>query len=210
MRTIVNFANNQRYFVGTQRLILSVNETQKTSNIVCYNNDNLNCPTHQDNPYAFKLYAMKSIGKGSVLWLDSSVELVRDAEDVWSIIERDGFFMEDSGHSVGSWCNDRVLCNFNLSREDACAMPMFSAGFMGINFESEVGVEFFNRWWESMERGDFRGDWSNHRHDMACGSIIANRMGLNKKYTSGGQFFPYVGSGYGEPKETAVGHLVGC
>lgn len=210
MRTIVNFYNNERYFNGTQRLLLSINETQKTSRVELFNDATLDCPSHQANPYAFKLYAMKSVGKGSVLWLDSSVKLVRDAEEVWDIIEKDGVFMEDSGHSVGSWCNDRVLSNFNLNREDAYTMPMFSAGFMGVNFESSIGKEFFDLWWNSMERGDFKGDWSNHRHDMTCGSIIANQMGLNKKYTSGGQYFPYIGSGYGEPKESAVGHLVGC
>lgn len=213
-RTIVNLCtDDSRYVGGTERLrsSFSTQRNSQCSLTIFKGVDSCGAPRHQDNPYAFKLYAMKSAGLDfrSVLWLDSSVVLVRDTTPIWELLEEQGVFFEDSGHSVGQWCNDRVLSNFGITREEAHAMPMFSAGFSGVNFQHEIGKEFFIRWWESMERGDFKGDWSDHRHDMTCGSIIANQMGLKNLYTSGGMFFPYIGSGYSEPKETAVGHLLG-
>jgi len=33
-----------------------------------------------------------------------------------------------------------------------------------------------------MQAGAFKGDWSNHRHDMACGSMIAWLMNMDKNY----------------------------
>jgi hypothetical protein len=216
MRTIVNcHTQDDRYKRCYQRL----NKSFKTQNsgtislVTFFGESSCGAPLHKDNPYAFKLYSMISLSSDeqrSVLWLDASVVLVRDASEVFEIIERDGVFFEKSGHSVGQWCNDETLQNFGITREEAYAMPMFSSGFMGISFEHEIGREFFKRWWESMERGDFKGSWSNHRHDQTSGSIIANQMGLAKNMMREHHFFPYVGDNYAEPKETAIGHLVGC
>ena len=63
--------------------------------------------------------------------------------------------------------------------------------------------------------GIFKGAWTNdnnsesadprckgHRHDMVCGSIIANQLGMTA-YTPE-RYMAYVGEEYGEPPETAV------
>lgn len=170
----------------------------------------LGAPLHTDNPYAFKIYAIEhawGMGYDKVLWLDASVYAVKDPSPVFDWITKHGVFMEEAGHYVGQWCNDQTLEYFAITREQAMTMPMFSAGFVGFDFSNPIARQFFDRWKESMLAGMFKGDYSNHRHDMTCGSIIANKMKL--PMSSGGQFFAYIGQGYGPPSETAIFHLQG-
>ena len=58
-----------------------------------------------------------------------------------------------------------------------------------------------------MNAGCFKGSWANHRHDMTCGSIIANQMGLTKDWSDGGHYFAYIGQGYSQPQESAIFYL---
>lgn len=207
-RCIVNLATS-KFWGGQERLRQSL----VGYDVITFQHETqINAPLHTDNPYAFKIYAIESArdkGYDQVLWLDASVYAVNDPKPVFDWIDKHGYFMEEAGHYVGQWCNDQTLAFFGITREKAMTMPMFSAGFVGLDFRSETAVTFFSRWKNAMLNGMFKGDWSNHRHDLTCGSIIANQMGLVSSYSPGGNFFAYIGPGYGEPKESVVFHLKG-
>ena len=169
-------------------------------------------PRHEDNPYAFKLYAIdhaRNLGYEQVLWLDASVIAVKSPAPVFKWLDNNEVFFEEAGHYVGTWCNGGTLAYFGLPRMDAMKMPMFAAGYCGFDFRTKTAQDFFDRWWKSMEAGAFRGSWADHRHDMTCASIIANQMGLLERYSPGGQFFAYIGPAYSAPKETVCFHLIG-
>lgn len=212
-------SNDMKYINGQKRLTSSYWEyhpTESPLDGIMYSSFqsevDLGSPTHHENPYAFKIYAiekMKDLGYDQILWLDSSIVFVKNAKPIFDWIEEKGCFFEEAGHWVGSWCNDRTLDYFKITREEAMSMPMFSAGFTGLDFTNEKAIEFFERWKNSMIDGQFKGDWSNHRHDMTCASIIANQMNMVKDYSSGGQFFAYIGGGYSKPKESVICHLIG-
>lgn len=162
--------------------------------------------THLDNPYSFKITAIEialQAGYKQILWLDSSCYAIRPIRKVFDIIDEQGYFMEEAGHYVGTWTNDFTLNHFGIARDEAMKIPMFSAGFTGINFDTEIGREFFGQWKEAMLHGCFKGAWSNanktesqdprcegHRHDMSSASIIANKLGM--KYQKGGTYFQYA------------------
>lgn len=159
-------------------------------------------PPHEENPYAFKVYAIdmvRQMGYDYILWLDSSVYAIKDVQPVFDIIARDGYLMQDSGHVVGHWCNDGTLEYFRLSREMAMSKPMYgNAGMLGLDFTTALSFgdkkkpySWFMIWKQTMERGFFKGSWGNHRHDMTCGSIIANELGM--KYIPGDQILQYAG-----------------
>lgn len=216
-KVIVNVVNHAAPYVYAQkRLVGSFWDfhipEEETKIMPLVGEDSVGSPYHQNNPYAFKIHAMDyahQMGYEQVLWLDASIVFVKHSKPIFDWITEKGFFFEEAGHWVGSWCNDRTLEYFGISREEAMTMPMFSAGFTGIDFTNSVAVEFFNKWKQSMLDGQFVGDWSNHRHDMTCASIIANQMGLVKSYSSGGNYFAYVGSGYAQPKESVICNLLG-
>lgn len=216
-KVIVNVVNQVAPYINAQKRLVNsfwnfhIPE-EETKIMPLIGEESVGSPYHQNNPYAFKIYAMEyahSMGYSQVLWLDASIVFVKHSKPIFDWISQKGFFFEAAGHWVGSWCNDRTLDYFGISREEAMTMPMFSAGFTGIDFTNEIAVNFFTKWKQSMLDGQFIGDWSNHRHDMTCASIIANQMGLVKDYSSGGNYFAYIGSGYGQPQESVICNLLG-
>lgn len=163
-------------------------------------------PMHQDNPYAFKIYAieeMKNRGYNQVLWVDCSVWAIKSIVPIFDIISTDGYICQEAGHNVGRWTNDRTLNYFGISRDEAMDIPMYgNAGFLGLDFDTEIANNFFNKWKQSMLDGMFIGEWNNnnqtesqdsrcdgHRHDMSCGSII--RHNLKMKMQSGMDYLQY-------------------
>lgn len=210
---IVNLINNNGYSRGQERLSQFWQTFGADVDFVRLGNEqSVGSPLHKDNPYAFKIYAIEHVrqkGYDQILWLDASVYPVKDITPVFDWLTDKGIFLEEAGHLAGSWCPQRVLDYFGITKEQAMQMPMFSAGFCGFDFTNPISVEFFAEWKESMLNGMFKGSWADHRHDMTCGSIIANKQGLLPLYSPGGQFFAYVGPGFSQPKETVCFHLQG-
>ena len=104
---------------------------------------------------------------------------VGDLSVIENIIKTDGYFLSESGHWVGSWTNQFTRDYFKSSQKKAkypAVIFMFSAGFSGLNRDSPIAMEFFRQWKASALAGCFRGSWSDHRHDMRAGSIIAQRL----------------------------------
>jgi hypothetical protein len=200
---IVNFSTEQ-YYKGQERLLNSLGGAKS----LMIRDSIKESPTHQESPYEFKIHAIKRAFEldDIVLWADSSMYLVGDLSRLEKIITQEGYFMQDAGHKVGKWCNDFTRNYFNLeSYEDY--HPMFIAGIVGLNKKSIDALEWFYRWETSAKMGCFKGDWSNHRHDMTSGSIIAGRMGL--KLHPEFSYVSYVGPGYPEPNKQEVFHCQG-
>lgn len=204
MKAIVSLATDL-FRRGQIRLMDSlINKTD--ADFIGFNSvEQVAAPPHSNNPYAFKIYAIQAAlnrGYRQILWLDASAYAVNPVQPIFDIIERDGYFLEEAGHWAGTWANDKALNYFGIDRDEAMTIPMFSAGWTGLNFEAEIAREFFARWKNAMLSGCFIGGWHNtektesqderckgHRHDMVCGSIIAHKLGM--KYTTGGSFFQY-------------------
>lgn len=215
-RCIVSLATGpERYHLGLRRLEDSTREFCTTDQIATdfyAGVEPVGAPSHDLNPYAFKVYAIqqaRDAGFNQVLWLDACHVQVKSALPVFDWLTEKGIFLEEAGHLVGSWCNEYTLRYFGISREEAMKMPMFAAGYCGFDFRRPESIEFFAEWKESMLNGCFKGSWIDHRHDMTCGSIIANKRGLVPKYSPGGQFFAYVGPAYVQHLPTACFHLYG-
>jgi len=205
---VVNFAT-PNYARGQNRLASSI----RGYGYKMYNNySEIGSPTHHESPYQFKIHAIESALEldDIVLWMDASMYIAGDLSIIENIIKTDGYFMEEAGHWVGSWCNKHTRRYFGLTAEEA-AVPgglfMFSAGLVGLNKTSVVAMDFLAQWKNSALAGCFRGDWVDHRHDMTAGSIIAQRLGM--KYQRGGSHLSYIGPGYSRPEDTSVVYCQG-
>jgi hypothetical protein len=205
---IVNFATGH-YLKGQKRLSNSLNGHKQ---LMLSDYTSICSPTHSESPYEFKVHAIeKAVGFDDlVLWVDASMWRVGDLSAIENIINEDGYFQSEAGHWVGSWTNQFARNYFKLT-EDEAKVPgglfMFSAGLLGLNKKSEIAMDFFKQWKESALAGCFRGDWKDHRHDMSCASIIAQRLGM--KYQRGGQHMAYIGPGYSEPEPGVIFKLQG-
>lgn len=201
---IVNFATKE-YSRGQKRLSDSIPDNY--NKLVFSQYESIGSPSHKESPYEFKIHAIKTAAELDpiVLWMDSSMWVVGDLSIIENIIKTEGFFGEESGHYCYDWSNEHCRNYHGLSKEEN--LIMFSAGLLGLNFNNPTAASFFTMWKMSAEAGCFRGDWSNHRHDMVNASIIAQRLGL--KFQRGGTYLSYIGPGYGKPSDTSIVYLQG-
>lgn len=205
---IVNFSTHE-YRKAQKRLEDSLNGYNK---LMFSSYEEIESPTHWESPYEFKCHAiLKALNHDPVvLWCDSSLWRVGDLSKIENIISDHGYFMEEAGHWVGSWTNQHTRKYFQLTAEEAQVpggMSMFSAGLLGLDFNTPIAKEFFQQWLASAKAGCFKGSWTDHRHDMTAGSIIAERLGM--KYQRGGQHMSYIGEGYSKPEPGSVFYLQG-
>lgn len=208
-KAIVNLSTIS-YNKGKLRMIESLKNNFDGDILIFDNEFSVGSPIHDENPYAFKIYAIeKALLKGynQILWLDASVYAIKDVSPLFDIIKINGLFMEDSKFYVGDWCNEYTLDYFKINRSQASNIPMFSGGFIGFDFTNKMAIEFFDNWKNSMIAGCFKGNWSNHRHDMTCGSIIAHQMGIIDNYVECGNFFSNANTNINNQKETVIFHL---
>jgi hypothetical protein len=204
---IVTFANEHgNYLKGLERLRVSLRGKFDGNFFGFVGEENVGAPKHEDDPYAFKVYAIDllvSSGYTKILWLDSSVYAVKNVMPVFDEIKARGYIMQEAGHMAGSWCNDATLRYFGLTRRQAMEMPMYgNAGMLGLDMEHDTARDFFERWKQSMQSGCFKGSWLNHRHDMSCGSIIANMLGM--QYVRGDEWLQYGGESDAVLNDTIV------
>ena len=208
-RAIINIATpNAWYPKGQQRLRQSL----QGENFLGYIGEHsVNAPKHSQVPYAFKPFALdwlRQKGFTSIMWLDASMYAVKSLEPLWDIIETKGWLMEEGGHWLGRWCNERALRNMGITREQANAIPMYSAGMTGLDLNNEKAVNFLNEWLRFAKDGEtFKGSWQDHRHDMSVASFLAWKLGMD--YECGGTYLSYIGEVYGKPSDTSIIHLAG-
>lgn len=210
-RCIVNLATGP-HIKGQVRLKHELDKFWNEPVLLFQNEAQVKAPLHLANAYAFKVYCIdEAIERGyeQILWLDASVYPIKDPTPVFDWLSLKGIFLEEAGHYVGQWCNDRTLEYFGITRDEAMTMPMFSGGFIGLDFRKPKSHEFFFNWKKAMQDGMFHGSWADHRHDMTVGSIIANQMNLVKDYSRGGHFFAYTGPGYAEPQTSVTFYVRG-
>jgi hypothetical protein len=222
-KAIINFANG-RYMIGQERLKKSLIEHGFDGDFIGWQNENqIGSPPHKANPYAFKTHGFQKAfdqGYDMVVWLDASVVAVADIQPMWDKIESQGYIMQEAGHLCSTWCNDASLQHFGITRDKAQHFPMYgNAGFLGLNRHNEKAMDFFNQWHNASKIGAFIGSWDNknnsesrdtrckgHRHDMSCGSIIANQ--LKMKMESGNEWLHYAPPTQ-QPKTNVIFHAQG-
>lgn len=206
MKKAIVSLSTPSYAKAEQRLSESLKGKTDAHVYLYQSESSIGSPSHQENPYAFKIYAIKKAfeaGYTKILWLDSSCYAIKDISPVFDIIESEGYFMEYAGHLAGTWTNDRALDYFGITRDEAMEIPLFSAGFTGLDFTNEIVKEFFKTWEQAMLDGMFRGKWDNkektesqdercfgHRHDLSTASIIAYQLGM--PFHSGENLFQYA------------------
>jgi hypothetical protein len=157
--------------------------------------DEIGSPTHAENPYAFKVYAIekvRSMGYRYVLWCDSILQLLKPIEALLPQITARGVYLAQDGWACGTWANDRALEAFGVSRDQAMDITSVWACFMAFDFAVPAAQEFFRRWKQAAESGLFRGvhyNWNKtesqdprcrgHRHDQTCAELVAYMVGIS-------------------------------
>jgi len=220
-RAIANVSVGSWYPRGQARLAMSAHDVGFEGDLLMWRNEYPpGCPTHQEQPYAFKHVAFDASaarGNGATLWCDSSVWFIRNLEPLFNEIEQNGYWFMTQGWTVGTWCTDEVLPKLGTSRDEAFKMVMVTACMYGLDVTSDVGREVLDWMRARCADGSFRGPWQindgkaendptkvrGHRHDQTALSVIVHKLGLKVDYCPG-----YLQYSYGEattdPKVVAL------
>lgn len=165
-RCILNVANGHAYPRGQARLLDSL-KSRYTGEIRTWNGRlPEGAPPHDQEPYAFKLFAMEAAlkeGFDTLLWLDAAVWAVKDLTPVFEIIEGRGHFFFHGGATLGQRCSDSCLRIFAehmatpMTRDQAFQIPLMGGTVYGLCFKHENVRAFYDRWWHAYRLGAFRG-----------------------------------------------------
>jgi hypothetical protein len=222
-KAIINFSNG-RYIIGQDRLKQSLIAHGYDGDFIGWQNEQqIGAPPHKANPYAFKTFGFQKafdMGYDMVMWLDASVVAVANTQPIWDKIENEGYIMQYAGHMCGTWTNDNALRYFKVTRDKAMHYGMYgNAGFLGLNKHDEKAMDFFTQWHQASKVGAFIGNWDNktftesrdmrckgHRHDMSCGSIIANQLKMDM--VEGDKWLHYAPPTQ-QPKDGVILHAQG-
>ncbi len=194
-RCVVNLAVGGSFARGQARLRAALADTDPGLPVFAYGPRwPEGCPSHEDLPYAFKLWAMvQAIGHGftTVIWMDSSAVPVRSVAPLFEVAEREGAFVSDNyGWKNGQWTTDAFLAAEGTTRDAQMAVPHCSALVFGVCLTHPKGVILFD--WlrtlakkpEIMAGARDNADKScskdprclGHRHDQSLISLLAWRL----------------------------------
>jgi hypothetical protein len=189
---IVNVGTNG-YVTISERLNTSLNNVGYAGGRLIYSGRlPEGSPTHQETPYAFKIYAIEQalrLGYKQVLWLDSSLYPIRPLDDIQKYINDNGWFMFRTGYNLAQSVNDRTLEYARITRDEAETVTEYASGCVGLNFELPEAKELFNKWKQYMIDGQFKGSRSHdnqsddlrflfHRQDQSCLSLSMYTNGI--------------------------------
>ena len=168
-------------------------------------------PTHGKLHYAFKFYAIKAAFQQDyerVIWLDAGTELLAPMDPVFKMLDEKGYALLTGPDVLGEWISDGALEYLGATRERAMQLKLAGGCLIGINRESQVARNFFNKYEylaettrhfmcyhteQSVKDGVMRSvlvtDVDNvplsddprvkgHRSDEACFSIIMDQLGM--------------------------------
>lgn len=189
-----SYADSERYFKYAERLQQSLYQVNFTGDFYLFTEQNLDFPSHDIVPYAFKPYAIKKVKDldyDIVIWADSSIIAIKELNKFIEYVNQNGFiFFDNIGYSIADYTNESCLNKMNFSRQEAEKNPMIMACLMAFNFKNQLGCEIFDEYYNSAIPEIYYGNWQNHRHDQSAMSIILVQKGIKPLHPHS-TFFAY-------------------
>lgn len=136
-------------------------------------------------------------GFTNILWIDCSGWVIADPTPIFQQLDRDGYFILQSGYNCAQVCSDACLGHFGIDRDKAETINDSSTITFGVRIGNPIADDFIARWLNSAMEGAFHGNRVHdaadstdkrflfHRQDQACASLAA--------YLSGVELTPFGG-----------------
>ncbi len=190
---IINVALGYWYPKGQARLLESlriVGWNGVTRSWVSWPNDNYD----KTCAYNCKAAAFEESIKSDLsryLWLDCSFWAIHDPQEIFDIIQRDGYYFVNDGYNCAQTCSDACLKYFNITRDEAELIPGIASGIMGIDISNPIGKQFIYEFIRASKAGVAAGSRLHdgqskdprflfHRQDQSVASLIIGKMGLHR------------------------------
>ena len=207
-RCVVNVATGP-YVPLQSRLVASVRSSGWTGGLLLWSDAwPPGSPSHEEVPYGFKIHAIREAerrGFESVLWLDSPCLAQAPLAPLFERIEAVGHLFVTSHEKLGNWIGDAALAAYELSRDEAMALPLLHGSCFGLRLADLKASAWLASLEQAASLGHLNGPYFTdhapadvrrrkprasvgpastdprcwgHRHDEAIGSLLAPRFGL--------------------------------
>lgn len=181
-RAICNHAYGG-FGTGQDRLNRSLDAVGFTGGRVFFKDYLPGCPTHEEQPYAFKLFVIREAirqGFTSIVWVDARVWALKPLDPFFEILERDGIYLMTGGARMDAHSSDESLVRSGLTRDQAAEVPMLGGSLYGLDLTNPKTKAFFDEWWAWYEAGLFKSFTINtiNREKMYAGGYRGRSEGF--------------------------------
>lgn len=204
------------YAAGVDRLERSLIHHGTAADFLFYRNEYPpDSPTHNDNPYAFKIYGFREAlirGYKIMIHLDASFWAIKYPDLLFDIINEKGNFAFRSGYNCAQTCPDNLLENVGITRDQAEQIPETATGIVGINIDNPEGNAVYTYWEEFCNNGFFRNSRTHNpeessdprflfgRQDQSAYSMALYKAGINFCYEDYVAYYNGGNPGYNPDK----------
>lgn len=168
---IINCGVGGWYKAGSERLERSLIYNGYAGDMIFWRDEYPpNCPSHNDNPYAFKIAAFREAfnrGYTNVMWLDCSFWAIQNPTHLFDIINDNGNLAFRSGYNCANTCTDALLIDVGINRDEAEKIPETATGMVGINISNPDGLKVFEYWADFCDRGLFKNSRGHNPQESA-------------------------------------------
>lgn len=137
--------------------------------------------THEEQPYAFKLYAIMEalrLDYERIVWLDTSMALAKDITPLFGITGVGVF--HNLGHPLYKYISDEAMSILNVSENEVFNISQIWGGALFFDFSKQNANAVFLEICQAAEKGAFneggsiRDGFVAHRHDQAVMSVLVH------------------------------------
>lgn len=195
---IINCGVNGWYKIGSERLERSLIYNGWAGQLLFFKGEYPpNSPSHNDNPYAFKIYAIEEAIRqqySTLMLLDSSFWAIKNPAPIFDIISDKGVFAFRTGYNMAETCSDAALEWAGFTRDEAEYLPEIASGACGLRLDNPDGKAVYEMWKEGMELGLFKNSRTHDisdsadprmkfaRQDQSIWALAIHRQGLKFDY----------------------------
>lgn len=128
-------------------------------------------------------------GYKTIIWGDCSMTALRNVTPLVERIKADGMWIGKSGYNCAQVCTDAQLAYFDITRDQAEAIPDCASGIFGINVDHQAALSVIKEWIQAARNGVFSGSrlharqsadprFMFGRQDQSCLSLILHKHGV--------------------------------
>jgi|JI9StandDraft_1071089.scaffolds.fasta_scaffold06273_4 hypothetical protein len=130
-------------------------------------------------PYAFKVCMFKEaerLGYKKILWLDTSCVPLRNFDEIFQKIEKEGYFLLKGGDSCfKEKSSEKIRLYFSFTQEEHKSITPLSLAIIGLDLENPIGKELLDLWYKAAEDLD---PYLSPRPEQNALAAIAYRLQL--------------------------------